>query len=693
MNFFSILKKSLFYFIPPVFIIGGVMSAYFFMDFGEEKRLIAAKEELNVNILEHDIQNDLSNIADDLRLLSSHFELRDFLNTDSAPKLDALIEEFISFSELKKIFDQVRLLDHSGLEVVRISYRGGHAEPVPIEGLQNRNKHYFNKIQKLAEGEVYLSPFDFEVKDNDIGQPVKTIFRVGIPLFDQKGRRKGVLLLNILSSSFLKHLSGHASKESNHYLFVGSDNFYFSRPENASNWRLVDTYESEPFHLKYPEVWEKIEQEISGQFFTEKGVVTFESIFPYQAVKPDNFPRPGKRKTLGNDFEMERISWKLISIVPTEFLKMGTKKGLKRLFSIFFLFTLVMGVGSFSLARTSLQRKISEEECAESEERYRQLIENTLYGIVEVDTVGTIVFANTSYHHLLGYLPGELLGHNIKKLTPPVSMEEPESHIASSGNRSSALAEGRLLKNDGQVIDVEVARSAKCSDEGTIIGFTSVIADISKRKTAEKRIEKALLEKEVLLREIHHRVKNNLQIIRSLLYLQAKSVQGKRDRAKFKEAQERVQTMALLHEQLYQSEDVARVHFSEYINQIVKELIKSYNVDENKVEISSNIEEIALGVDLAIPCGLIINELLSNIFKHAFPEERKGKVVISCRAKSEGFELRISDDGVGLPHGFDIKNSETLGLRLVSLLAEQIEGEVTLEESKGTSYQVFFRGT
>lgn len=697
MNAFTVLKKTLLYFIPPILIIGGIMSAYYFKDLREERRFIQAKEKLHVNMLEEEISDTLKNIADDLRLLSSHFELEAFLSAENNPQLDALIKEFIAFSELKKIFDQIRLIDQSGMETIRINYDNGRAIAAPHETLQNKREHYyFNEIQKITKGKIYLSPFDLGAEDHAREQPVKPNLRIGAPLFDPRGRRKGMLILNVLSDFILQRLEEYPSKEISRHLLVGSDTFYFCSPEKGSAWKLIDKDQAEfPFQSRYPKIAEQAAHETSGQFLTEKGLVTFATIFPYKIIKGEHPPRSGKENTGEDDYKTASIYWKLISIVPSEFLNERPKEVLNRLFLIFFLFTLVLGFGSFSLAKTNLRRSLSDEELVKSEERYRQLVENTLYAVEEIDTAGNILFANDSYHRMLGYLPGELVGRNIVEIIPPESRDGVKSCIATllSGRKEHTLSEGRLIKKDGRIIDVEVAKNAKRGNQGKITGFISVITDISERKEAEKEIEKALSEKEVLLREIHHRVKNNLQIIRSLLYLQSKSVQGERDREYFKEAQERVQTMALVHEQLYQSEHIVKVHFAEYINSLVKILTESYNVDEKRIMISSNLEGITLGVDLAIPCGLIVNELLTNVFKHAFPGNRKGKVAIDCHAMDEDrFEIRIRDDGVGLPDGFDLKNSNTLGLRLVSLLVEQVEGEITLEKARGTAYNIVIQG-
>jgi two-component sensor histidine kinase len=190
-----------------------------------------------------------------------------------------------------------------------------------------------------------------------------------------------------------------------------------------------------------------------------------------------------------------------------------------------------------------------------------------------------------------------------------------------------------------------------------------------------------LREKEVLLREIHHRVKNNMQIIYSLLRLQSRETDEKKEVDMLLESQNRIRSMSLIHEKLYQSEDLAHIDFSEYIGDLTKELFRSYRFNTDKLVFKADIEDAIIGVDTAIPCGLIINELVSNSLKHAFPGGREGEIQIALRRvdglesgtqheKSEMFELTVRDNGIGMPEEMDFRNSESLGLRLVSTLSE-----------------------
>jgi PAS domain S-box-containing protein len=215
--------------------------------------------------------------------------------------------------------------------------------------------------------------------------------------------------------------------------------------------------------------------------------------------------------------------------------------------------------------------------------------------------------------------------------------------------------------------------------------------EISERKRAEEKINVSLQEKVVLLREIHHRVKNNLQVISSLLNLQSGYIEDKKSLEIFRESQTRVRSMALIHEKLYQSKDLNKIEFSEYIESLIKDLFKSYNVDSDRIRLNSKLEGIYFEIDTAILCGLIINELVSNSLKHAFPSNKKGEVFIGLNKDAKNkYTLILKDDGIGFPSTVDFRKTESLGLQLVTTLTEQLGGTIELNNNGYTEFKIVF---
>ncbi|MGC9516591.1 MAG: histidine kinase dimerization/phosphoacceptor domain -containing protein [Methanomicrobiales archaeon] len=216
--------------------------------------------------------------------------------------------------------------------------------------------------------------------------------------------------------------------------------------------------------------------------------------------------------------------------------------------------------------------------------------------------------------------------------------------------------------------------------------------DITTRKISENKLRESLEEKEMLLQEIHHRVKNNLQVIYSLLRLQSRFIKDKESQEIFKETQNRIRSIAVLHEKLYRSKDLGRIGFADYVISLVKDIFHSYGTDTNLVNLNVDVGNIYLNIETAIPCGIIINELVSNSLKHAFFEGKSGSITIRTDKDEEGYiTLSVSDDGVGMPSDIDFDNIETLGLQLVQYLTNRIKGEIFLNNDNGTEVKIIFK--
>jgi two-component sensor histidine kinase len=214
--------------------------------------------------------------------------------------------------------------------------------------------------------------------------------------------------------------------------------------------------------------------------------------------------------------------------------------------------------------------------------------------------------------------------------------------------------------------------------------------EITERMQAQERIRASLKEKEVLLQEIHHRVKNNLQVISSLLNLQASTIDNLETLEAFRESQNRIRSMALIHEQLYESHDLARIDFGAYVRNLAVFLFRSYAADLGQVTLEIEADEISLGIHQAVPCGLILNELMSNALKHACPAGQAGRIRVALGANEDNITLVLGDTGVGFPADTDYHTTTSLGLQLVSTLVDQLDGEIALENKNGTSFKLVF---
>lgn len=316
--------------------------------------------------------------------------------------------------------------------------------------------------------------------------------------------------------------------------------------------------------------------------------------------------------------------------------------------------------------------------------------------IISIDADERIVLFNQGAEKIFGYTRDEILGESLNLLLPARFAAGHHRHIcdfAAAHVASRAMGERREiygLRKGGIDFPAEASIS-KAKVEGSWL-FTVILRDITGRKIADEAIRSSLREKEVLLKEIHHRVKNNLQVVSSLLGLQSRTIEDSATRKMFQESQNRVHSMALIHESLYQAENLSEIDFPSYVDQLAAHLFRSYGVDANRVQMAASVDELRLTIDTAVPCGLIINELISNCLKYAFPGGRNGKIRIEMREEEDHrIRLAVSDDGVGLPEGVDPFTRKSLGLRLVHTLADQLGATVEMSSNGGARIVLTFR--
>lgn len=354
-------------------------------------------------------------------------------------------------------------------------------------------------------------------------------------------------------------------------------------------------------------------------------------------------------------------------------------------------------VGELGLAFNKMAEELkkSNEEILSAKEYTDNIVYSMAESLIVLSPDGVIKTVNNSTTSILEYGKEELIGQPMTKV-----LLDGEQFVLDLIKGIEETAKTNIPKQSELVyisksskkIPILFSGSVMYDKQGNVTGILCVSLEITERKIAQDNMRKSLEEKEVLLREIHHRVKNNMQIISSLLRLQSENIEDKKYRDAFIDSQNRIHAMALIHEKLYQSKSIAKINFKEYIDSIVSNIFESYCIKSN-IKIDINIENIPLIIDCAVPCGLIINELVTNSLKYAFPDGRQGKIQISVKSNNDHMiQLSISDDGIGIPEDMDIRNTKSLGLHLVTALAEkQLNGEFILNRENGTEFQIKFR--
>lgn len=325
-----------------------------------------------------------------------------------------------------------------------------------------------------------------------------------------------------------------------------------------------------------------------------------------------------------------------------------------------------------------------------SEEMFRNLFLKAPAAIVMVNPDNKVQSVNESFQELFGYTEKELIGRDIDKvIVPEEEYDQAPKMPAKNYAMDSFNKEAKRRRKDGELIDVFVAGIPVFVDEDPLAGFGMYI-DITEQKQFEEEIYNSLKEKHVLLQEIHHRVKNNLAVVSGLIQLQVYETDDPVIRETLMESESRIQTMALIHEKLYQSQNLSRISCDTYIGDLVETIRTTTESTEKDISVMTDIDDIELNINQAVPFALLVNEVVTNSFKHAFKERDEGKIEIHIKEEGQKLRVEICDDGVGLPENFDPQKMDSLGMTLIQNFAQQLEAECEMGSDDGMYIQLFF---
>ncbi|MEX2403552.1 MAG: PAS domain S-box protein [Balneolales bacterium] len=324
--------------------------------------------------------------------------------------------------------------------------------------------------------------------------------------------------------------------------------------------------------------------------------------------------------------------------------------------------------------------------------RYFQVLENSRNEIIMFDADKlNLVYANEGARHNLGYTDKELKGMKASDINPEFNEESFRDHIRPLLNReiNNLKFETFHQRSDGSKYDVEInLQLDEYNDHKLLIG---IALDITDRLEYERQLESSLREKELLLKEVHHRVKNNLAIVSSLLSLQAGNAQTEAVKKLLEESYSRIRAMAMIHQMLYEQEDVSKIDFEGYLNKLVDYISANYKDPHTRIETEVSARGIKFDIVTAVPCALIVHELITNAFKHACHSQNSCTVKVSLTREQYINKLVVFDDGDGLPAFFDIKESTSLGMTLIQGLTDQLGGKLEVEQDGGTSFIITFK--
>ncbi len=344
------------------------------------------------------------------------------------------------------------------------------------------------------------------------------------------------------------------------------------------------------------------------------------------------------------------------------------------------------------IVRDITERKRADDALRQSEQKYRILTESSPDAIYIVDANHRVIYANMLASTLMSEGLRSIIGTHEGKVSA-----KNDSLPTTGDDIARVFATGQIVKREdfltsrsGKTIWLDSTFMPLYHEDGSAYAVLGVSHDVTSRKTMETQIESSLKEKEYLLKEIHHRVKNNLQVISSLLSMQARKATDLKVKQVLTESQNRVKSIALVHEKLYQSRSLDRIEYGDYLTKVVTHLFESFNVNPAQISWKVNARDVDVNIEQAVPCSLILNEMITNSLKYAFPEGRKGEITISFSLANGNYTLDYRDNGVGVPAGAHLERSGSLGMQLINGLTRQLDGKIAIDTEVGVHYTIIF---
>lgn len=698
--------------ISPIILLGGILLWQIFSvqriqaeNFLSEISKLAAKE--IVSIIE-DMRDEM--------FIGSKFTKLVEMDLEEQYRILSKIRSFKD-SKHQDIINEISLLDSKGRETIRIS----RSDLFTADDLRERSGTEVFIVPSINR-ETYYSPVYF---DEESGNPLLTI---SIPVIDAvTGTVDGVLASEIRLKFIWEMIGDIKIGETGTAYILNDDGRVVAHPDPSvvlrgtlfngpvkdglgtglnGTWSIIV---SENIQIGQQVLYLLTEIPVSEALkltkrslyiisafllLTLSGAFALGYIIMKWVIKPvESLSKTANSIINGNLYEKTIISSKdEIGILSNTFNVMTAKlietiQALK--------LRIVERDSAYKEIKKEMSERIKAETSMEKSHERLLMVLNSLNAVVYVADMKTyeVLFINKYTRDVFGDIEGNICWQSMQSgQSAPCEFCTNDRLLDSDGNPAGAYNWEFQNTVNGRWYYLQ-DRAIRWVDDRLV--RIEIATDITDRKMVEHHLKSSLDEKELLLREIHHRVKNNMQVISSLLSLQANQIEDKLYVDKFNDSKNRIKSMALVHEKLYQSKDMANIDFNDYITSLAKSLFQFHEFSEGKITLKINAEKILLGIDTAMPCGLIINELLSNCLKHAFPEGRKGNITITL-SKTENeenpeYNIIVSDDGIGIPENFDIRKTSSLGMELIFTLVEhQLQGTLELDRTNGTEFRIIF---
>ena len=713
-----VIKYFLAIFIPPAILIGGMLLLFHRVETASMIGEFKTSEKRVVQQEAKAITDDFRIVLSDLLYLAGQHGLKEiFKDGKAASAIDDLSRDYLVMSEKKRLYDQIRILDKTGMEVLRINFNNGNPYIVPENQLQSKaHRYYFEDSFRLGPAEVYVSPLDLNIEKGKIELPRKPMIRFGIPFFDARGQKQGIILLNYFGEVLIERFRIFALNSLGEVMLLNSDGFWLAGPDAEDEWGFMyDDGKSRSFSKKYPHAWLGISKSDSGQFQTSDGLFTYRTVYPLREVQEAGMmlKKPSEPDT--------SYQWKIVSRIPSDLLSAGPHELFNKFLLLYMILLLLLASSSSFLAYFIVRRRRSAEEIS----TLTRAVEQSPASIMITDLEGKIEYVNPKFTEITGYSSNEVLGQNPRFLKTE-DKRPSEYKVMWKTIASGKVWHGEFLnrKKSGELYWEKASISPVRDEKGTILHFVAVKEDITERKRADKELKeaKALAEaaskaKSEFLANMGHELRTPLNAIIGFSDVLLHGIKGEVNEQQGRSLSHIKQSGKHLLEIVNDVLDIAQIeagkvfietvpfdmyHLMEEICNMLSPLAEKNKV-KLKMEYPGDIPKQVLGDPKHL------RSIITNLANNAIKFTAEGDVCIKVESKEQTEKdvlLRISveDTGIGIPadkleHIFDkfsqvdASNSRNyegtgLGLAICKQLVELMGGSigVSSQEGKGSTF-------
>ncbi|WP_456380901.1 PAS domain S-box protein [Thiolapillus sp.] len=467
-------------------IIGGM---HYYTFYTTEHSRIESTESLNVDLARRMIQEDIADVVKDLRFLAEHIEIQGLPEALPWTREQRIAEEFRVFAKNKGLYDQIRYLDNSGMEIVRVNYNDGDVEVVPYAALQNKaNRYYFREAMAQEPGGIYLSRFDLNVENGKIEEPFKPVIRFATPVVNHSGNKSGIVLINYLGARLIDNFSRAAASIADHIELLNSDGYWLSSPRHENEWGfMLDS--GNRFQNGKPAAWQEIATNESGQFETPEGFFTYMTIYPLQAALA---ALPATIANTVSDNKKQNSQWKIVSHIPADQISSTFPLFLKNNGALYLSMFLLVFVGTGFLARTTHLHRISEAQ-RDYEQRFRHTLENIELAAVALNQQGKLTFCNNHFLDITGWERKDIIGKDwIKQLVAEQDKGEISDiiELMDSPRQFPSHLELQVKTRNGKPRLIAWNNTLSYNSKGEVIGVTGIGEDITDIRRTESELLK-----------------------------------------------------------------------------------------------------------------------------------------------------------------------------------------------------------